>query len=138
MTKSAFRGFRFCLLMLAVFLRVPHGLAQQNSDTPKISGQQALQRDGQQGFDFEIGVWKTHLKRLQHPLTGSNSWVEYDGTTVVRKQLSYFVHEIDLIPHKYLCHRLFWPTPTAAACRPQAADNAKGSSCVATVAHRQF
>ncbi len=85
MTKSAFRGFRFCLLMLAVFLRLPHGLAQQNSDTPTISGQQALQRDGQQGFDFEIGVWKTHLKRLQHPLTGSNSWVEYDGTTVVRK-----------------------------------------------------
>ena len=41
--------------------------------------------DGQQGFDFEIGVWKTHLKRLQHPLTGSNSWVEHDGTTVVRK-----------------------------------------------------
>jgi hypothetical protein len=70
--------------MLAVFLRLPH-VAQQNSDMPKISGQQALTRDGQQGFDFEIGVWKTHLQRLQHPLTGSNSWVEYDGTTVVRK-----------------------------------------------------
>ena len=28
---------------------------------------------------------KTHLKRLQHPLTGSTTWVEYEGTTVVRK-----------------------------------------------------
>ena len=36
-------------------------------------------------FDFEIGTWQTHLKRLQHPLSGSSSWVEYDGTTAVRK-----------------------------------------------------
>ena len=36
-------------------------------------------------FDFHIGKWKTHLKRLVHPLTGSKTWVEYDGTTVVRK-----------------------------------------------------
>jgi hypothetical protein len=44
-----------------------------------------LKRDGQHDFDFEIGVWKTHLKRLVHPLSGSSSWVELDGTTVVRK-----------------------------------------------------
>lgn len=42
-------------------------------------------RDGQHDFDFEIGIWKTHIKRLVHPLTGSNTWAEYDGTTVVRK-----------------------------------------------------
>ena len=34
---------------------------------------------------FEIGTWKTHLRRLTHPLTGSTTWVEYDGTTTVRK-----------------------------------------------------
>jgi hypothetical protein len=43
------------------------------------------QSDGQHDFDFHIGTWKTHLKRLQNPLTGSNTWVEYEGTTVVRK-----------------------------------------------------
>jgi hypothetical protein len=42
-------------------------------------------RDGQHDFDFEIGTWKTHLKRLEHPLTGSQSWVELDGTSVIRK-----------------------------------------------------
>jgi hypothetical protein len=42
-------------------------------------------RDGQHDFDFDIGVWKTHLKRLLHPLSGSSSWVEFDGTTVVRR-----------------------------------------------------
>ena len=42
-------------------------------------------RDGQHDFDFHIGTWKTLLKRLQHPLTGSKNWIEYEGTTVVRK-----------------------------------------------------
>lgn len=41
--------------------------------------------DGQHDFDFEIGTWKTHLRRLKNPLTGSTTWVEYKGTTVVRK-----------------------------------------------------
>jgi hypothetical protein len=43
----------------------------------------AQPRDGQHDFDFEIGKWRTHLKRLTHPLTGSSTWVEYDGTTTV-------------------------------------------------------
>lgn len=42
-------------------------------------------RDGQHDFDFEIGTWKTHLRRRLRPLTGSNTWVEYEGTTTVTK-----------------------------------------------------
>ncbi|HEY8796175.1 MAG TPA: hypothetical protein VIM15_14640 [Gemmatimonadaceae bacterium] len=42
-------------------------------------------RDGQHDFDFDIGNWKTHLSRRLHPLTGSSSWVELNGTTSVRK-----------------------------------------------------
>jgi len=41
-------------------------------------------RDGQHDFDFNIGTWKTHISRLQNPLTGSTTWVEYDGISVVR------------------------------------------------------
>jgi hypothetical protein len=36
-------------------------------------------------FDFEIGTWKTHVRRLLHPLTGSSTWVEMDGITTVKK-----------------------------------------------------
>lgn len=46
---------------------------------------QTTPRDGQHDFDFEIGTWKTHLRRLVRPLTGSTTWVEYEGTTIVRK-----------------------------------------------------
>ena len=41
--------------------------------------------DGQHDFDFEIGSWKAHLRRLVKPLSGSTTWIELDGTSVVRK-----------------------------------------------------
>lgn len=47
--------------------------------------QAGTERNGEHDFDFDIGTWKTHLTRLQHPLTGSTTWVDYEGTTVVRK-----------------------------------------------------
>jgi hypothetical protein len=52
----------------------------QSSPPPTLDS-----RDGQHDFDFEIGTWKTHLSLLLHPLTGSTSWVEYEGTSVVSK-----------------------------------------------------
>jgi hypothetical protein len=62
------------------------GLAQTNSgksviDMPTSAGQ----RGGEHDFDFEFGTWKTELTRLLHPLTGSYTWVRYEGTSVVRK-----------------------------------------------------
>ena len=48
---------------------------------------QTNQSDGQHDFDFEIGTWKTRLRRLQRPLSASTTWLEYEGTTVVRKVL---------------------------------------------------
>jgi hypothetical protein len=53
--------------------------------TVGLSQQTPTQRDGQHDFDFEIGAWKTQLRRRLRPLTGSTTWVEYQGTTVVRK-----------------------------------------------------
>ena len=61
-------------------------MAQQNSDVAKVSAQHtAAEHDGQHDFDFEIGTWKIHLKRLDHRLVGSTNWVEFDGTSVTRK-----------------------------------------------------
>ncbi len=71
---------------LVVVLQSLRGLAQQNSDGATNVSQTALaERDGQHDFDSLVGSWKIHLKRRQHPLTGSNTWVEFDGTVVARK-----------------------------------------------------
>jgi hypothetical protein len=71
------RVIRVTTLLTAVIVLAPfRGFGQSNA--PARSG-------GQHDFDWEIGSWKTHLKRLQRPLTGSTTWVEYEGTSVVRK-----------------------------------------------------
>jgi hypothetical protein len=69
----------FALLVLLA----PLGADAQNTNSPPPPPPQL--HDGEHDFDFEIGTWKTHLRRLLHPLTGSTTWVEYEGTTVVRK-----------------------------------------------------
>lgn len=43
--------------------------------------------DGAHDFDFNLGAWHTHIRRLLHPLSGSNVWATYDGTVTVRKAL---------------------------------------------------
>jgi len=71
---------------LLVFLQPLRGFAQQNSETAKTEAQTALpERDGQHDFDFELGTWNIHLKKLMRPLTGSTTWVEFDGSSVTRK-----------------------------------------------------
>jgi hypothetical protein len=76
--------FPSCILVVA--LLPLQGFAQPSSKAAKAGSQPTpTERDGQHDFDFEIGTWKTHISRLQHPLTGSTTWIEYEGTSVVRK-----------------------------------------------------
>jgi hypothetical protein len=63
-----------------LFLAIPQSPAQQAS-----SAQQAVARDGSHDFDPLLGSWKFHLKRRLNPLTGSNTWVDFEATGVCRK-----------------------------------------------------
>jgi hypothetical protein len=74
------------VLVSAAILQAVPGLAQQKSDASATAVYPVpAARDGQHDFDFNYGVWKTHVKRLVHPLTGSTTWVEYDGKSTVRE-----------------------------------------------------
>jgi len=42
-------------------------------------------RDGAHDFDFDLGIWKTHITRRLHPLTGSDETIQLNGTVTVRK-----------------------------------------------------
>ena len=73
-------------------------LANSDINLMSIDSHQAnASRDGQHDFDFEIGTWKTHLRRRVRPLTGSNNWVEYEGTSVVRKVLNGKANLVELV-----------------------------------------
>lgn len=46
---------------------------------------QAELRDGQHDFDFNSGAWKTHIRRVQDPFSGSSNSIELNGTVTVRE-----------------------------------------------------
>lgn len=75
-------GSLLSLALLAVVAPLP--TAAQTATATNASAPEA-RREGQHDFDFEIGTWRTQLKRLVDPLSGSKTWVEYEGTTVVSK-----------------------------------------------------
>jgi hypothetical protein len=56
--------------------------AQTTSDPADLP-----QRDGSHDFDFLIGDWKAHVRRLPDRLNKSNFWVEYDGISNHHKLL---------------------------------------------------
>ncbi|HKE43106.1 MAG TPA: hypothetical protein VKB41_01090 [Steroidobacteraceae bacterium] len=67
---------------LALIVSPLQGHPEQSAEHFKA----AVQRpDGLHDFDFEIGHWKTHVSRRLRPLTGSDTWVELEGTTIVSK-----------------------------------------------------
>lgn len=73
-----------CVIVLMFSLHGP-GMRAQTKSGAAESNRQSTERDGQHDFDFEFGIWKAHLRRLLHPLSGSNTWVELDGISTVRK-----------------------------------------------------
>ena len=79
------RYIRMCLV-----LAVPVIVGCLAPASPQVSAQAGpqtttVERDGQHDFDYALGSWKIHLSRLQNPLSGSKTWVEFDGTVVCRK-----------------------------------------------------
>jgi hypothetical protein len=71
------------LLLVAVScvcLAPPVNAADAPAQPPNITV-----RDGQHDFDFNVGVWRTQIKRILDPLSGSNSSIELSGTVTVRR-----------------------------------------------------
>jgi hypothetical protein len=76
------------LLVFCATLAIPLLLAQ-TAQTAQTTSDPALlpQRDGSHDFDFLIGDWKAHVKRLPDRLNNSNAWIEYDGISNHHKLL---------------------------------------------------
>jgi len=81
---------RICMLLGALILgSIPPNVAGKPDPVgvkPAVQGT-AAERDGQHDFDFLVGTWRFHLKRLAHRLVGSKEWVEFNGTAICRKVL---------------------------------------------------
>jgi len=80
------KSMLFVGLIGALLVFLTARVRAQNATVGTQQGVSA-KRDGQHDFDFLVGTWKFHLKRLNRRLVGSTEWVEFDGTTVCRKVL---------------------------------------------------
>jgi hypothetical protein len=87
---------RVSVLLAALLVAVQPGaaVADQKTDFPAIK---SAAKDGHRDFDFAIGTWKTHVKRRLRPLTGSDTWVEYEGTSVVRPVFNGAANLVELV-----------------------------------------
>lgn len=80
-----------CRALLALMVCAPTGgvtlASAQHPATPP---------DGSHDFDWELGTWRTDLRRLAKPMTGSKEWVEYHGTSTVRPVMGGKANLVDL------------------------------------------
>ena len=80
---SVRRRIRSHLLLCGLLFICPISPAPAQSTATNATS--STDRDGIHDFDWDIGTWKTHQRRLVHPLSGSTTWVEYNGTDDVQK-----------------------------------------------------
>lgn len=57
--------------------------AHSSQDNPKKA--QAANLKGLHDFDFLVGSWQVHHRRLKERLAGSHGWVEFEGTCTMRQ-----------------------------------------------------
>ena len=82
------RSHRHRPALIAAALLLPALQASGEPTTqPLVAAQQAAQHEGAHDFDFLMGNWKAHLKRLPDRLVGSSKWIEYDGISNHKKVL---------------------------------------------------
>src|SRR6516162_3070883 len=81
------KALKYSVLLVVLTLFSAPLWAQATSQT---TSDPALlpQRDGSHDFDFLIGDWKAHVRRLPDRLNNSNVWVEYDGISNHHKILN--------------------------------------------------
>jgi hypothetical protein len=73
-------GVNLLLVVVSfVGLALPVSAADAPARPPDITA-----RDGRHDFDFNVGVWRTHIKRILDPLSGSTRSMELNGTVTVR------------------------------------------------------
>ena len=77
------------LLVLCATLAVLSLPQTAQAQTNQATDNPALlpQRDGSHDFDFLIGDWKAHVRRLPDRLNNSDTWIEYDGISNHHKLL---------------------------------------------------
>ena len=85
-------------IIVAVVLMATGTLAEVDAseDTP-AAPTEASDLSGLHDFDFFVGEWRTHSRRLKERLVGSTEWEEFEGTIVSRRLMEGFANVDDTV-----------------------------------------
>jgi len=86
-TEEDDRMNAFRITLAAGLLAVALGstpCARASQDPPKPA-EGARNLSGLHDFDFLVGEWRVHHRRLKERLAGSHEWIEFEGTCSMRK-----------------------------------------------------
>ena len=86
MNSNAVRGGLLALTTIAAIICNP-GLSRAEAVAAPPAVPPPAVHDGGHDFDFVIGDWKAHVRRLPDRLVGSTKWIEYDGISNHHKLL---------------------------------------------------
>jgi hypothetical protein len=87
MKSSQFVFVLRAVMSAALFIGTVPALSEFANAQASADGSAPTPRDGSHDFDFLIGNWKAHVRRLPERLKDSNVWVEYDGISNHKKLL---------------------------------------------------
>jgi len=87
-------GAALVAVVVTAFAGIRANAAQ---DAPAI--QSASDLGGLHDFDFLVGEWRVHSRRLKERLAGSTEWEEFDGTIVSRKHMEGWANVDDTVFH---------------------------------------
>jgi hypothetical protein len=86
MNGNTVRGDLLALTTIAAIIFNPALSRAEATGAPPAVPPPAV-HDGGHDFDFVIGDWKAHVRRLPDRLVGSTTWIEYDGISNHHKLL---------------------------------------------------
>jgi hypothetical protein len=74
------------LVLCVIGWRPPRTFSQTSLIAPSANPPRAnTLSEGEHDFDFNVGVWHSHIRRILDPFSDSSNAVELDGTVSVRK-----------------------------------------------------
>jgi len=77
------KTFRLAIASAAIAALMGTALASASQDSPKADNT-PVTLSGLHDFDFLIGSWRVHHRRLKERLAGSHEWVPFEGTCTMR------------------------------------------------------
>lgn len=88
-------GLIAAVILITTCTAVGTHAAQDNPTAPTTPANLS----GLHDFDFLVGEWRVHSRRLKERLVGSNDWEEFEGSIVCRKYMDGWANVDDTVFH---------------------------------------